>query len=260
MTDNTESLPAEHTAPSGAKQRDQKGGLLERTVTRLFFMKPVQVTANQTLSPNFRLIEFRGEGIKENTWSPGDKVQVKLDGGFITRTYTPIEWDVTEGRTQFLAYCHGNGPGSDWAKDVAPGDERQFFGPRSSISLADLGSSAVLFGDETSFAIALALEKSSDATLKRQYIFEVNDKEESAAVLEKLGLPSPILIERQKDDAHLNEIGAAILATVQLGNTYILSGKAQSIQYVSRALKAEGVNTKSLRTKAYWAPGKTGLD
>jgi NADPH-dependent ferric siderophore reductase len=41
---------------------------------------------------------------------------------------------------------------------------------------------------------------------------------------------------------------------------FILSGKAQSIQFVSRALKERGIPPRRLRTKAYWAPGKKGLD
>jgi len=40
----------------------------------------------------------------------------------------------------------------------------------------------------------------------------------------------------------------------------VLTGKAQSIQYVSRALKIAGVGSSRIKAKAYWAPGKTGLD
>lgn len=44
------------------------------------------------------------------------------------------------------------------------------------------------------------------------------------------------------------------------GAQLVLTGKASSIQRVSRALKAAGVASSRMRTKAYWAPGKTGLD
>ncbi|UVH59448.1 hypothetical protein NWF24_08585 [Variovorax paradoxus] len=43
---------------------------------------------------------------------------------------------------------------------------------------------------------------------------------------------------------------------------YVLTAKAASIQQVSRALKAQGVEARRIKAKAkaYWAPGKTGLD
>lgn len=245
--------------PSVQRPAPAKGGLLERAFTRLL-MRPARVVGVEDIAPGFRLIDFQGDALKDCSWLPGQKVQVKLDGGFITRTYTPIFWDVGSGATQFLAYCHGSGPGSDWARTVAIGDERQFFGPRSSISTEGLASSSVVFGDETSFALALAIARTSGAADRRDYIFEVTDPGSAAHVLERLGLPAAVLVERKSEDAHLGEIAAALLRARRPGSDFILTGKASSIQYASRMLKGEGVTTRSLRTKAYWAPGKTGLD
>ncbi|MBW9075624.1 siderophore-interacting protein [Agrobacterium deltaense] len=252
-------IDLQRTAPGNSGQSVPKGGLLERTLTRLI-MKPATVIGVTALSDNFRLIDFQSDALKESSWSPGDKVQVKLDGGFITRTYTPISWDQPEGKTQFLAYCHGEGPGSRWAQQVKPGDQRQFFGPRRSMEFDNLPKSVVLCGDETSFALALALEGMIDQATERHYVFEVTDSEEAATVLDKLGLPQSKLIERQPGDAHLdlvlNALGEAMLPTT----TFVLSGKASTIQHLNRSLKVHGVETRSLRMKAYWAPGKTGLD
>ena len=41
---------------------------------------------------------------------------------------------------------------------------------------------------------------------------------------------------------------------------FVLTGQAQSIQRISRALKAAGVGSARILAKAYWAPGKAGLD
>src|SRR5262249_40190794 len=146
-------------AQSDAKLRGHRAGLLERAITRLL-MRPARATAVTSLSENFRLIDFQGEALKYCAWSPGDKVQMKLDGGLSTRTYTPIEWDRELGTTRFIAYCHGAGPGSEWARSVIVGDERQFFGPRASLELVSRAPTTVLFGDETSFGLAVALERS----------------------------------------------------------------------------------------------------
>src|SRR5262249_38408166 len=160
---------------------------------------------------NFRLIDFQGEALKDCAWSPGDKVQVKLDGGLITRTYTPIEWDRKIGTTRILAYCHGAGPGSEWSRRVIAGDERQFFGPRGSLELVSLASPIILIGDETSFGLAAALERNGEPSAERRFIFEVNNRQESASVLYRLGLAATIFIERRPHDTHLHEISDAFL-------------------------------------------------
>lgn len=41
---------------------------------------------------------------------------------------------------------------------------------------------------------------------------------------------------------------------------FVLSGKASSIQLLRRVLGASGVAPTQMKTKAYWAPGKKGLD
>lgn len=41
---------------------------------------------------------------------------------------------------------------------------------------------------------------------------------------------------------------------------FILTGKAQSIQRMLRTLKTSGVPGHRIVSKAYWSPGKTGLD
>jgi hypothetical protein len=40
----------------------------------------------------------------------------------------------------------------------------------------------------------------------------------------------------------------------------VLSGKATSIQRLSKQLRQLGISRGRLQTKAYWAPGKAGLD
>jgi len=246
----TNNRPSVHSASS----------LLERTFTRLF-MRPALVTEATDLSEKFRYISLQSEALKECSWKPGDKVQVKLGKGIITRTYTPISWNMDKGETQLLVYCHGEGPGSAWATDVSPGDERQLFGPRNSISLNHLTSTTILFGDETTFALALALEQAATpGALHRHYVFEVTDREEAASVLRQLGLPSPVLVQKCDGNEHLENLTDVLRDFIQPDSTFVLCGKAASIQHVNRMLKAQGVKIHNRRTKAYWAPGKTGLD
>jgi len=236
----------------------KRPSLASRALARLQ-MRLARVTSVSLLSEDFRLIDFQGEALKGASWGPGDKVQVKLDGTLSTRTYTPITWDPATGKTQLLAYCHGNGPGSKWAKAAAVGDERYLFGPRSSLELGDIAAPIVLFGDETSFAFAAALEHRARSA-RPHFVFEVDDIEQSTSVAGKLGLTDAFLIQRNDADFHLGEASDTALAHAQSTTVFVLSGKASSIQRVRRRLQEAGIGRGRLYAKAYWAPGKVGLD
>ena len=245
-------LPAR---PNGARS----AGLLEFAVTRLL-MRQTTVSAVETISPRFRLIDLSSPAFRGAAWLPGHKIQVKLDGGLVARTYTPFQWNRQEGSTRILAYTHGFRPGSEWVKTVQRGAQRRVFGPRPSMDLANLPNEIVFFGDETSIGLAAAAYHGLNAASTFHWVFEVSSPSESRQAFEAIGIPAPVLIERRVDDSHLPDIEAAILQRWSDSAQFVLSGKAQSIQFISRSLKASGINPKRLRVKAYWAVGKVGLD
>ena len=224
-----------------------------------WLMRSARVAAVTTLSPRFRLIELEGDALKDVAWAAGQKIQVAMGAGLSARTYTPMSWDAGIGRTRLLAFAHGDGPGSRWAGGLRRGDICQFFGPRRSLDLTGLEAPIVLFGDETSFGLAAALRDNLQAG-GALHMFETTDVAESRQVLEAFSLGEARLIARSADDVHLAAVEAEMLRLAANGATFILTGKASSIQRISRALKAAGVASSRIKAKAYWAPGKTGLD
>jgi ferric-chelate reductase (NADPH) len=237
--------------------RMARPGLVTRTL-RQWLMREARVVAVQTLSPHFRSIDLEGEALKGVDWSVGQKIQVAMGAGLTARTYTPLRWDAEHGRTRLLAYAHGNGPASLWAMRLREGDVCQFLGPRRSLEISGVEPATLLFGDETSFALASALRESFGGSVT--CVVEVSDVAESRSVLTMVGLGDATLIERSADEAHLAKVAAEIAASAIGTERFILSGKASSIQYVSRVLKASGVEPSRIQAKAYWAPGKAGLD
>ncbi len=233
-------------------------GPVTRTLLR-WFLRHARIAAVETLSPHFRLADLEGEALRNVGWTPGQKIQVAMGSGLATRTYTPMSWDAEDGRTRMLAFAHGDGPGSRWASGLREGDTCRFFGPRRSLDLSGLAPPVVLFGDETSFGLAAALGGGPQAA-GTVHVFEVSDVAESRPVLEAVGLGQATLIERIADDAHLAAVEAEMPRLAASGAHFVLTGKASSIQRVSRALKAAGVVSSRMTTKAYWAPGKSGLD
>ena len=247
-------------ASSAESGQRKKPGRLDRMMFRLF-TRPATITAVETISERFKLIDFSGEAVKDGEWSPGQKIQIPLGGGmFISRTYTPIQWDKNLGIGRILGFAHGEGPGSDWVRTVKNGDECQIFGPRRSLDGSELIAATALFGDETSFGLAASIHSTGATARTPRLIFEVSSIVESQLALERLGLGAALLVEREAQDAHWPAIENHMIEAGADGGRLVLTGKAPSIQRVSRALKARGFESSRIRSKVYWAPGKAGLD
>lgn len=82
----------------------------------------------------------------------------------------------------------------------------------------------------------------------------------SRDVTAHLGLDDVALFGRTEGDAHLEEMQATLSPLIAAGATFVLTGKAATIQRIRQSLKRQAVPAARITTKAYWAPGKTGLD
>lgn len=233
-------------------------GRLSRAVARLW-MKRATVTANERLADRFHLITLEGDALKSVEWRPGQKVQIAMGSAFVTRTYTPIEWNAAAGRACILGYAHGDGPGSAWVRTAAVGDACDIFGPRASLDIGGLSGPLLIIGDETSIGLAYAATR-QDATRRVTSCFEVEDDAAAQQGVAGLDLQDVTLVARRADQAHIAALEAAISAGTAVGASVVLSGKATTIQTLRQSLRQQSVPATRFVSKAYWAPGKTGLD
>ena len=235
-------------------------GRLEGAVSKLF-CKQATVSSLRDLASGFRLVTLAGDDLRGVDWTPGQKVQLML-GGWVQRTYTPLSWDANGGVVELLAYVHGEGPGAAWARELVAGASCAVFGPRSSLDLQRLARPALLFGDETSFGLAHALRFTQARAAGVHLVLEVSSKQVSSSVLDAIAVAGAHLVERSSGDEHLSEVRELATRLVETHSIAagVLSGKAPSIAHVSKHLRQLGLPRAQLQTKAYWAPGKTGLD
>lgn len=234
-------------------------GRLSRALARLF-MKPATVAACETIAERFRLITLEGPALEGCAWAPGDKIQIAMGSAFVARTYTPIEWDAGAGRTRILGYAHGDGPGSAWVRGVEPGAGCDIFGPRRSLDLSGAAGPLAIFGDETSIGLAHALRR-QDRARTVACRFEVDNVEASRRVATRLGLDDAALFGRTtRAGGYIGEMEATLPPLIAAGATFILTGNAGAIQRLRQSLKRQAVPATRILAKAYWAPGKTGLD
>lgn len=240
-----------------APKRGPEGRL--SNMLRRIFMRRATVTACEQVAERFHLITLSSPDFRSLEWTPGDKLQIALGSAFVARTYTPIEWNCETGRTRILAYAHGSGPGSDWARALRPSDVCDVFGPRASLDVSWVPGPVFVLGDETSFGLALAMRRQTYAAAV-EFVFEMDSVASNRRVLDDMDLGAWQLIERQPSDAHLSGIEARLPGLAKSGATFILTGKSTTIQRVRKVLKGLDVPATRLMTKAYWAPGKAGLD
>ena len=192
-----------------------------------------RVVAVDTPHPRYRKLSIEGPGLRDGAFQPGDKVQVLLPSKDV-RTYTPVSWK--SGRAIILAYLHGTGPGARWAAEAKAGDTIRFLGPQRSLRLDGV---EVLAGDETSIGVAAGLATG-------RTVLRVADVEAARAAAASIGVNAQIFAS---DQAALDALGSPRVAAVTGGSAWIQAARA--------ALRERGAN---IRVKAYWAPGRVGID
>ncbi|WAS89868.1 siderophore-interacting protein [Nannocystis punicea] len=231
--------------------------VLGEAVAKLLFPEWTIAAARQ-VSPHFRRIELTGEALRKQ-YGAGDKVQVMISGAG-PRTYTPFAHEPERAAVSLLVYLHGEEPGAQWGREAAVGDRVRVFGPRGSLPFPSLTGPVVLFGDETSFAAARALRELRGPAAPLSFVFEVTDPAESEAVLAELEVGPRTLVRR--GEGHLLEVERELRAALgrHAGADLVLCGNARSIQSLRAALKAAPAPHARQKVKAYWSPGKRGLD
>jgi NADPH-dependent ferric siderophore reductase len=234
--------------------------ILSSAVEKLLF-HPVTITGVEAVGESFRLLTMQGVGFQSVKWIPGQTIQIFL-GNLTKRAYTPMSLDSDAGSACFLFYLHGKGPGSGWAASAKAGDICQVMRPKDSIDFTNFTEPALFFGDETSLASAQALHLCRRQTGVARYVFEVNSPAQTEAVLRRFGMSQASLVQKREDGSHLADVVLLMAeqTTRMRSPQWVFTGKAGSIQSVQKSLKQAGISLFGSKVKAYWSPGKTGLD
>jgi ferric-chelate reductase (NADPH) len=235
--------------------------VLSSAVEKLLF-HPVTITGVEAVSESFRLLTMQGVGFQGVKWIPGQTVQIFL-GNLTKRAYTPMSLDPDAGSACFLFYLHGKGPGSGWAASARAGHICQVMRPKDSIDFTNFTEPALFFGDETSLAAAQALHRCRRQTAApTRYVFEVNSPAKAEVILRKFGVSQASLVQTREDGGHLADVISQLAeqAARMRSPQWVFTGQARSIQSVQKGLKQAGISLLGSKVKAYWSPGKTGLD
>jgi ferric-chelate reductase (NADPH) len=234
--------------------------MLKNTLLK-WLTHPATVTGVTDPCRDLRLLTLSSEVFRMRPPVAGDKLRVVVGAGEL-RTYTPFDWNASAGTASLLAYRRSEGSASQWLNSLQPGASCQLLGPQRSTPLDRLLRPALFIGDETSMGLAHALQHTSARTGDVSLLFEVSSVSEMRHLLAAIDIKSATLVERAADDSHLEQLEHqwATLVSRTDPRQFILSGRSSTIQHLSRSLKRQGKSPSQFMVKAFWAPGKRGLD
>jgi ferric-chelate reductase (NADPH) len=209
-------------------------------------------------TPDFVRVTLQADAFRGTAWTPGAKLQLRpRRGTFLFRTYTPIRWDAQLGITELIAFTHADGPAADWFRAVAVDDVCEVFGPRRSIDLPKLAGRVVFVGDESSVGLACALQSIG---LQVDYCFEAAEPDSLRNTLSDLGFQSVSVVPKAPERDDLLESARSSAEAGAGAYTLLVTGKAGTVHALRRASRHWATAPRRVEGKAYWAPGRTGLD
>ena len=222
-------------------------------------LRTTRVTQVNHLSPEFVQVELQADAFRAGAWAPGTKLQMRpRRGTLLFRTYTPIRWDPDRGVTELIAFTHGEGPAADWFRQVAVDDVCEVFGPRKSIELNRLSERVVFIGDESSVGLACALRT---VNARGGYVFEATDPAALRKALSDLQFADGCqVVARTPDRSELLEHARRSAEGTADVFDLVVTGDAGTVHSLRRDSRGWPHGPRRVVGKAYWAPGRTGLD
>lgn len=212
----------------------------------------VTVRDVEVLSPQLRRLRFAADSLRGVSWSPGDKVKLRVGGK--SRSYTPSAMDGHAGWMDIIFFLHGNGPASRWAAEAEVGMPVVLTRPEKSIKRSKRTPDWVLFlGDETTLGLANALVSSLPPGTPVDGAIEIGLSDVNA--IRKLGLP---LSACPRGDHY----GEALVEWVERraprdGRGLIwIAGESVTVRTLKRMLSSGETAKVTVKTKGYWKSKK----
>lgn len=214
------------------------------------------VTAAEQLAPLLRRVRFAGDALRARPWVPGHEIEFRVGEGHL-RHYTPAAYDTNAGELEVLFHLHGNGPGSRWAAQLAPGQAAWVLGPGGNFTLSAQSAWHLFLGDASALGALHALTTALPIEATVLGAVELAPGNETAA---RAWVPRlAVLSQQPTHGAALDSWLAECTLPAGEGTVYLI-GHTQSIQRQRHQLLAHhGLKKSQIKTKPYWADGKRGL-
>jgi NADPH-dependent ferric siderophore reductase len=184
---------------------------------------------------------------------------VRPEGGEprpVVRTYTPRRFDAATRTLEVQFVLHGEGPASEWAECVKPGDRLAVAGPGGRFSLDESAERWWIAADESAIPAVGTLLEALPASVTADVHIEAGGQDD------EIDLPGPAKTtvtwhHRRVPDAWGAELaGAARAAGIGDSTKVWVACEAAAMRGIRRYLMTErSVPASSLVTRGYWRAG-----
>ncbi|MFC4534955.1 siderophore-interacting protein [Sphaerisporangium dianthi] len=220
------------------------------------------VTHIEPIAERMRHIRISGPQLRELGWVPGTHIRLRVGDprrprsflqGFL-RTYSI--WDYSpEGHLDVCVLDHPNaGPGALWARRARIGDAAAFMGPEGRLVLREGAPYHLFVGDETAAVAFGAMMRALPSSAVVHGVILVGGP----------GGRLPVVRSDRLTWIHRPDELPAGVRSLDLpdepGVAYV-AGEARTGQAVRGHLVGErGWSRRDVVVKAFWAPGRRGMD
>ena len=221
------------------------------------FLLDLEVVAIEDVGPRTRAITFASSDLVDFRYEPGQDLMMTfpLADRLARRRYTIRQGDPVAGTAVVEFVIHGNGPASDWAEAVGPGDRIEAIGPRGTIGLQAGAGHHLFIGDDSALPATFAMLEALPATATATMVLEVD----------KPAAERPLPATAASVSAHWVELGGipAAIGTLEIPATgchAYVNGEAAMVRAARQALTDAGLSADAISTKAYWRHDQPNAD
>jgi NADPH-dependent ferric siderophore reductase len=224
----------------------------------LFFLRGT-VDSVSDAAGRMRYVRVSGSALEGLKWKPGQQVRIDVaEHGFMPVLRTYSIWDYQDSTLGLYVLDHGEGPGSRWVRKLQPGDNVVFTKPQGDFILRP-GRYHLFAGEETASVAFGPMLRALPDGVRAYGVIEVDSPADR--------LPLPSVSWQYRNGAPAAESSTLVAAVKDLdlpgglpGVAY-LAGEARTIQAIRAHLVDDrGWPRRSILTKPFWTPGKTGLE
>ncbi|KFF23381.1 FAD-binding oxidoreductase [Chryseobacterium vrystaatense] len=229
---------------------------LENVMSSKF--KECTVIHIQSVSNELRLIRFASD-LEDVVFEPAYAIGIRVNERDY-RNYSPFNFNKITGTFDVIFHLHDtDSAGSSFINSLSEGDTTKILMPRGKRFFSTDAEIHFSIGDETSLGSSLSIKEAAEE-IGGSFVC-LHELEDSSALkeLELYGYYAP-----KKDIQNIMEALNDFLkeekeAVYHNEAVFYLTGNGNTMSVIRKFLKAKGVDSKCIRSQAYWIEGKKGL-
>jgi NADPH-dependent ferric siderophore reductase len=228
----------------------------------------LEVVDVSEVGPDFRRMTLTAPGLDDFRYTAGQDLMFRVprpDGAVTNRRYTIRGFDASRAEVTIDVSLHGAGPGTDWVRRAAVGDQIDAIGPRGKVTPRVDADWHLFVADDTGVPGALAMIESLPAASTIRAALEVDtpEDEQEPDGTAKSGLE--IVWVHRSGRSEPGDPGLLRDALVGLelptgdGQAYV-AAESTVVRELQALLIERGLRSDQVSGKAYWRRGLPNAD